>query len=254
MRAAIGLIGILAILPLNISAQDNQPKKTEYKEFSRLVHAITVKQLPKEFVDDSGWGGTIPIEPNLPLPRLRTYVKVGDKLEMPHGTWRKFKGKIENPDKNLKIVIKDFKQRDPKTYRVVADVDATILVHAEVQHWQKGLLLLGADAAADANFTAAIVCDIGVSLNLKKFPPELNIEPKVTDLGLEFIDFKVRNGPILKGELGDQVRRDLKDVLKAIVKASEPMVKDLANAAIKESIKEGKGTISADAIMKALPK
>ena len=34
------------------------------------------------------------------------------------------------------------------------------------------------------NVTAAIVCDVGVALNLKKFPPELNIEPKVTELGM----------------------------------------------------------------------
>ncbi len=253
MRAAIGLIALVALLPLNGSAQDKQAKP-EYKEFSRLVHAIVVKQLPKEFVDESGWGGTIPAEPNLPLARLRKYVKVGDKFEMPHGTWRKFKGKIEEPDKNLKIVIKDFKQLDAKTYRVVADVDATFLVRAEVQQWQKGLLLLAGEGAADANLTAAIVCDIGVSLNLKKFPPELNIEPKVTELGLDFVDFKVRNGPIIGGDFGDQLRRDLKETLRTLVKASEPAVKMMANDAIKQSLKEGKGTISADAILKAMPK
>src|SRR4029077_10651997 len=169
MRSTAVLIAIFAMLPLCVSAQD-KPAKQEYKQFSRLVHSMVVKELPKEVEDASGWGGTIPYEPGLPLPRLRKYVKVGDKLEMPHGTWRKGKGKIEEPDKNLKIDVKDFKQLDSKTYRVVDGVDTTFLVRLEIQQWQKGLLLIGADISADANVTAAIVCDVSVSLNLKKFP------------------------------------------------------------------------------------
>jgi hypothetical protein len=188
------------------------------------------------------------------LPRLRRVIRVGDKLEMPHGTWRKFKGKLEQPDKNLKIVIKDFKQLDRNTYRVVADVDATVLLQVELQQWQKGLLLLGTEIATDANFTAAIVCDVGVALNLKKFPPELNLNPKVSELGLDFVDFKVRNGPIIQGEFGDNLRKDLKEGARSLLKAAEPAIKVYANQAIADSLKEGKGTISADAILKAMPK
>src|SRR5262245_21212858 len=229
MRLLSGFIGFLILLPIGLYAQEKQQPKGEYKEFSRLVHSMVVKQIPKEFEDTSGWGGTIPIEPNLPLPRLRRYVKVGDKMEMPHGTWRKFKGKLEDPDKNLKIVIKDFKQIDGKNYRVVADVDVTVLMLAEVQQWQKGLMLIGSEVAVDTNFTAAIVVDINATLNFKKFPPELNIEPKVSELGLEFVDFKVRGGPILPGPFGDNIRRDLKDGIRAFIKATEPSIKAYAN-------------------------
>jgi hypothetical protein len=257
MRPLSALLAMVAFLPLSLAAQTPaQPKvpKDEYAEFSKLIHKVAVKQLPKEFEDASGWGQRIEVPADLPLAGLRKLVKVGDRLEAPHGTWRRFKGKIEQPDKNLKIVVKDFKKLDDKTYRVKVDVDATILVRGEVQQWQKGLLLIGAEAAADANLTAAIVCDVGVSLNLKKFPPELNIEPKVKELGLELVDVKVRGGPIFKGEDGKAFARDIKDMLRAVVKASEPLVKEEANRAIAESLREGKGAISASAIMEALPK
>jgi len=167
-----------------------------------------VKQLPKDFEDASGWGQTIPVTEKLPFPGLRKFIKVGDKLEVPHGTWRRFKGKIEQPDKNLKIVVKDFKQIDGKNYRIVVDVDVIVLTHTEIQQWQKGLLLIGGQAAIDVNMTAAIVCDVCVSLDLKKFPPELKIEPKVKELDLDLVDFTVRNGPIVGGELGDNLRND----------------------------------------------
>jgi ribosome maturation factor RimP len=257
MRSLSALPGILALLPLSLAAQaPTQPKvpKDEYVEFSKLIHKVVVKQLPREFEDNSGWGQMTEVPANLPLAGLRKLVKVGDHLEAPHGTWRRFKGKIEEPDKNLKIVVKEFKKLDDKTYRVKVDVDATILCRGEVQQWQKGLMLIGGEASADANVTAAILCDVGVALNLKKFPPELNIEPKVTELGLELVDVKVRGGPILKGERGKAMADDLKDMLRAVVKASEPLVKEEANRAIAESLREGNGTISARSILQALPK
>lgn len=253
MRQALGLIGVFVLLSSQGTGQEKQTPK-DYTEFSRLVHAIVVKQLPKDLEEASGWGGTIPVEANLPFPKLRKYVKVGEKMEMPHGTWRKFRGKLEDPAKNLKIIVKDFKQLDGKTYRIVTDIEVTFLAQAELQQWQKGLFVVGAEVAADANLTGAIVCDVGVSLNLKKFPPELVLEPKVTELGLDFVDFKVRGGPFIVGEFGDNLRRDLKESFRSILKASEPLVKIYVNEAIAQSLKEGKGSISAEAILKAMPR
>ena len=50
MRSAISLAGILAMLPFAATAQEKQAKE-DYKAFSRLVHSIVVKQLPKELED-----------------------------------------------------------------------------------------------------------------------------------------------------------------------------------------------------------
>ena len=252
MYRAIGLIAAVAILPLTLNAQDTETKP-DYAAFSKLIHKTVTKEL-KEFKDDSGWGQTIPVPPKLPLPKLRTYLKSGDEVVLPHGSWQRFKGKIEDPDKNLKIVVKDFKKTaDGKKYRLVADVDVTIVCAGEWQLWQKGLLLVGAESAADANFTAAVVCEVGVRLDFTKFPPEMKTEPKVTELGLNLVDFKFRHEPIIKGETGDNLRRDLKDLLRSVVKSKEGAVKNYANEAITQSLKEGKGTISASAIMSTLP-
>ena len=253
MRRLFTSIALLAFVSLTVAAGEPQPMQ-EYGAFSRLVHKIVVKQLPKQFEDNSGWGQMIEVPANIRLAGLRKMVKVGDRHEAPHGAWRRFQGKIEDPDKNLKIVVKDFKKLDDKTYRIAVDVDATVMVHAEWQQWQKGLLLVGVEAVADADFKAALVCEVGVSPNFKKFPPELNITPKVTELEFDLVDFKIRDGFVLKGERAKALSSDLKDLLRSFVKASEPIVKEYANQAIVESLKEGKGTISAGAILKALPR
>ncbi len=246
-------ISFVALVPLTAVSGEKEPK-ADYKEFSRLVHSIVVSQMPKEIVDSSGWGGTIPVPPRLPFPLLRTYVKVGDKLEVPHGTWRRFKGKIENPQKDLKILLTDFKRLNDKTYRIAFDVDATMAWNFELQQWQKGLLLLPVAATVDSHFTSAIVCDVDVELDIATFPPALKIAPKVVDLGLNLVDVKLRDGPQLSGENAERFANDIKDLLRVAVKASEPLVKAEVNRVIALSLKEGKGTIGLGAIMKAMRK
>jgi hypothetical protein len=209
--------------------------------------------MPKQIEDTSAWGQRIEVPPNIVLAKRRTMYKVGDRYEAPHGAWRRFMGKIEEPAKNLKIVVKDFKKLNASTYRVVVDADAVIMVHGEWQQWQKGLLLVGAEGIADANINVAVVCDVGVSLDLKEFPPAVKLEPKVAELGLNFIDFKVRGGPILTGERGDAIRNDLKDMIRSALKAAEPTVKDHVNHAIAQGLKDSKNDISITAILKALP-
>jgi len=252
MRLFGALIGLAAFVPFHLSAQESKPNP-EYVEFSKLVHGIVVKQMPKQFEDASGWGQRIEVPLNLPLAKRRTIFKVGDRFEAPHGTWRRFVGKVEEPDKNLKIVVKDFKKLNDSAYRVVVDVDAIVMVDAEFQQWQKGLLLIGGKGVVDANVTAAVVCDVGVAINFKEFPPEVKLEPKVTELGLNLVEFKVRGGPILPGETGDSIRNELKNLIRSAMKSAEPAVKDHVNQAIAQSLKESRSDISIAAILKALP-
>ena len=87
--------GLCAVVLFGTFIHADEPAKAAPKvdltEFSKLVQGLVVKQMPKEVKDDSGWGQTIPIPPNLSLPNLRSYIKVGDKVELPHGFWRKVK-------------------------------------------------------------------------------------------------------------------------------------------------------------------
>lgn len=256
MRRIFALSGFVAFLPFTLWAGEQEPKtpKQDYAEFSKTIHGIAVKELPKQFEDATGWGGMIEIPNNLPLMKLRKVVKNGDKLNAPHGPWVKFKGKVEEPNKNLKIDVKEFKKLDAKTYRVVTEVDVIITGRIDYQQWQKGLILLNLDATADAYLFAVVTCDVSASLNFKKIPPELVLEPKVADLKLDLVDIQMRGEPLIKGDKADAIRNDLKEVLRSIVKTSEGFVKDQANQAIVEGLKQGKGSISAGAILKGLPK
>ena len=233
--------------------QKLQPSKADYAEFSKLVHKFVVNGIPKDVEHRDGWGNTIPYTEKLILPRLRTYLKDGDRIVLPHGAWKRLKVNLEDPSRDLVINVKNFKYAGGKNYRLDLDADVVLRTEGEWQQWQKGLMLVGLEGVADAYLHISVGADIGVELDFKQFPPAVKIHPKVADLGLDLEDIRLRGGPIFTGEKGERLANDIKGLLRAAVKVAEPQVKELVNEAIAESIRKGKGALSAGELLKALP-
>ncbi len=250
--SVLGLLTGLSFASADDAAKDKGDK--DYREFSKLLHRIVVAQAPKQFEYRESWGNTIPLpEKKLPLPKLRTYLKDGDQVVLPHGAWKRLNMKVDDPAKDLVIQVKDFKALDRNNYRLVLDADVVLHTEGEWQQWQRGLFLIGVGGEADAYVTIGIVCDIGVSLDLSKGVPDLLIAPKVSELTLDLKDIRPRGGPILTGERGERLAADIKGLLRAAVKAAEPQVKDRANQAIVQGLRESKSDLSSEAILKKLP-
>lgn len=252
---------VASIFPVGLALSDEPAKdssKPDYAEFSKLVHGLIVKQIPKEVQDDSGWGQTVPLPPKLTLPKLRNYVKVGDRIELPHGFWRKIKLTMADPAKDVKINVREFKPTDKKTYKVVLDAEAAARGWTETQHWQKGLQLVGFIAEADTVVKLAIDCEVAVSLDTKKFPPEVKVDPKVTGLKTEVKEFDLqyvklrRLGTVLEGQQAKEAGEQFKGIVNDGLKVFEPQIRGLVNQAIAQSLKDGKGSLSAGELLKAL--
>ncbi len=248
MRSLAAALGLLLALPLLVGADE-----PDYKELSSLMQQAVIRQLPGKVEKQFGWGETIPVPPNLRLPRLRTYVKVGDGLEVPHGAWRRVQGFIEDPQRNLQLHVRDFRQIDATMYRLALDVDAIITCQGEWQQWQKGLLLVGAAADADADVRVSLVCDVGVSLDLKTFPPAVNLDPKVQELNIDLKHLYLHylGNRLVRGEKIEGVPQRLEEIVRDVLKQGEPLVRDYANNAIARGLREGKGNVSPAALFKA---
>jgi hypothetical protein len=250
MLRALSLGALLFVCTL-ASADEPAP---DYTEFSRLIHQVVVKQVPREHEEKFNWGHTIPVPEKLRLPRLRTFLKVGDHVELPHGAWRRARVKLLDPGRDLRIAVRDFRPVG-KQYRLVIDSEVSVFAQGEWLQWQKGLLLLGENGDATATIAASLVCDVEVSFDYKQFPPAVKVQPKITQMTLDLKHFALlRVNGTIEGEKVRQLGNDLMgDLLRDAIKAAEPMVKDYANEAIAQSLKEGKGTISAGALLKAVP-
>jgi hypothetical protein len=234
------------------------PAKPDYTEFSKLLQKLAAAKIPKMYEDTSGWGQTVPVPDKLRFPGLRTLIRVGNRMELPHGLWRKVKVWMNDPAKDLRISVRDVKRINPKTMRVSVQADATFGTAVQAQLWQKGLALPGFAGRADATIGVLVDCDVAMELVTTKFPPQLKVEPKVANLKTDLRDFNLREvstlrlGKVLEGERAKEVGNQYKGILQDLMHSAEPTVKDYANEAIAKSIKEGKGTLGADALFKML--
>ena len=259
MRLCITL-GVTILLLVGAVGPADEPAKPgpDLAAFSKIVHKLVVAQLPKEAVDESGWGQTIPAAGKMSLPRLRQYIRVGDQLEVPHGFWRKVKLSMADPAQDVKLTVREFKPTDQKTYRVVIDAEAKLHGWTETQHWQKGLQLVGFIAEADTMLGLVLECDVAVKLDAKQFPPAVKVEPKVTSMEMELKDFALasvslrRVGTVLEGEQAREAGNQFKGLINEALKTFEPRIRAMVNEAIVQSIREGKGQLSGLELLKAL--
>ena len=251
---------VLCVVPVGADEAKPAGSEQDYADFSRLLHRIVVKQLPKEFEDRSGWGQMVPLTEPVLFPNLRrTRIRIGDKEGYPNGVWRKFKARIDDPARDLKINVREFSKLDPKTFRLVIQSEVALNGDGEVQNWRKGLALGKVSAQADAVVGLRMVFEIGVTLNTKQFPPDLIVQPKLADLQIDLKEFTLRrvSNPTtnitIEGEAAKNFGDDMKDNLKSLIKNFEPDIKNRANEAIVQSLKEGKGNISAASLFKMAP-
>jgi hypothetical protein len=237
------------------SARDEAPSA----ELERLIHKAIAAKLDKVYEDDSGWGHTVPLPDNLRRPRLRrTVVKVGDRMEVPDGPWRKLRLSVEDPDRDVSVRVCAFKRLEGTTYRLTVETDVTLRAEADLQRWRNGLELADVTARADVALRVVLECDMAAGLDTSKVPPALSLKPDVRDLKLNLQKFTPkrvsfrRAGLAVEGDAVEAIGDEFKDALQGALRSAEPEVKKRAGEALARSVKEGKEPLTAAALIKAV--
>ncbi len=256
MRLVIGGLGLVLLLAAVPAARADEPAAAGLE---RLIHRAIVTKMPPVFEDKSGWGHTIPLPDRLRFPRLRrTLVQVGDHMEVPDGPWRKLRLRLADPDRDLRVRVRSFKQLKAMSYRVVVETDVALRSEADVQRWRNGLELADLTARADVGLSVRVECDVTARLATDKGPPRLLLEPDVREVKLELTEFTPRQvtfrraGVTVAGETVEAAGDELKDALQGLLRSKEPEVKRRANEALARALKEGKEPLPAAEVLKAV--
>ena len=236
--ATVAGLGFLS----SAAAADGKP---DYTAIAAQIKKAILARMPREFEDLSEWGRTIPLPTQVRFPRLRrVIVRKGDRLEVPDGVWKRTKVWVADPNRDLQIRIADAGKAGKDVTRVRVEALVALRGSRERQRWANGVRLFDITADADAVIAIGLDCDVRVSFNLKKLPPELHVEPKIVNVQLGLREFNIRRvGPVLvleQGELGEELKRTIQERMKTY----EPQVKEYANRALAETLKTNKALFS----------
>jgi hypothetical protein len=247
MTRFLAMLAVLVAIPLLAQEPAAPPAKADLEPLSKLIRDAVLKQVPKSFEDNSGWNLSKPFPGKIRLPGLpRTVIRVGDHDELAHGSWRRIKGWMEDPSKDLSLQVTELRPTEGGKYRLGLTSTANLQIEGEFQQWLNGLLLVGVTARATATVQVDLDADVKLNLDVTKFPPEVTVEPKVTRIGIDVRKFELfkpqgANNP----QRADGLNNDLKNLLQQALKTQEPKLTEEANRAIAEALRQGQGTFSA---------
>jgi hypothetical protein len=251
--AAVGLLFVAADGPAR------GQEKSDYAALERLIHKMMAGQMPPAFEQAEHWGQTIPIPDKLLLPRLRTVVEVNGREELPHGLWRKLRGRIEDPQRDLVIRVRSFEGKGNLTYRIALDADVVLRGEGEVQHWQKGLALVGLLVDADIVVRLSMECAVKARPDPKKPLALVRLETKVDGLKMDLTEFTLKRvslrrlGPILEGEKAEAAGGLVRGLVEKSLVSMAPQMQEQINQALARGAAREDGGIPTADLLKALP-
>jgi len=248
------LLGAFALVAQETPSLD--PAKADYTELSKMIRTVALKEAPKEFRPAPAWGLSTPFPPKLRLPGLpRTTIKNGDHLELAHGSWKRARVTMENPERDFVLNVTDLTVLEASKYRVSITSIAPLNIDYEFQQWLNGLMLVGLEGRAKARVKVDIDCEVVLTLNALKLPPEITVAPKITSTKIEVQDLEVFNPATAnRPDRAQNINGELRNFVQGLVRDAEPNVQEEANKAIVRALRDGKGTFSAAKLFEASQK
>jgi hypothetical protein len=129
-----------------------------------------------------------------------------------------------------------------------------VVSETDVQDWRNGLKLLDLTARAAARVQVLFDCEVTSRLDNGKRLPSLALEPKVKELKLALKGFDLQKVTFHRAGLTvetDGVGEAFREALEARLKEAEPKLRQHAEERLAQALKEGKGPLTAPALLKA---
>jgi hypothetical protein len=206
--------GLLPLLAAEGEPDPTQPF-TPSAEFQELITKLAREQLPDKYEKTKNWGKTTRVFDGWKLERDGLRLETRRRFKQANdGAWQKYSIRLIDPDHKFDVRVANLRQRESQ---MVCDVTVIAAARVSGRHtqWENGVQLISIGAEADARLRLRAELAVGMKLDPTKFPPDVYLQPRVTQADLDILEFKLRRishfgGPVVKS-LSTSVREVLED-------------------------------------------
>jgi hypothetical protein len=192
---------------------------TPSPEFQELITRLAREHLPDKYEKSKNWGETTRVFDGWKLERDGLRIETRRRFkEAKDGAWQKYSILLLEPEKQFEIRVANLRQRDNQ---MVCDVTVVAAARVSGRHtqWENGVQLVSISAEAETRLRLRAEVAVAMKLDPAKFPPDIYLEPRVTQADLDILEFKLRrishfDGPLVKS-LSSSVREVLEDKIEA---------------------------------------
>ena len=211
---------------------------TPSPEFQQLITRLAREQLPDKYEKTKNWGKTTRVFDGWKLERDGIRLETRRRFKQANdGAWQKYSIELLDPEHSFELRVTNLRQQESQA---VCDVTviAAARIHGRHIQWENGVQLLSIGAVADAHLQLRAEVAVAMKLDPTKFPPDVSLEPRVTQADLDILDFKIQRishfgGPVVKS-LSSSVREVLED---KIVESRPKLVERLNKSLAKQDAK-----------------
>jgi hypothetical protein len=130
-----------------------------------------------------------------------------------HGNWTRYRGWLIDPARELQIRFDALRPTSGRDVAVDVVVEARCGATGRVSQWNHGVQLYSFHADAEGRIQLRMTCEIGLSFDTRRIPPDVLLMPRVVDAQIELREFDLQrissaDGPLVR-KLGDSLRADI---------------------------------------------
>jgi hypothetical protein len=211
-------------------------EKASAAKLNQFMTRMVLEHLPHEFEEDKDWGMQDERWDGLHIRRdgLKIKTKRRKKL-VNHGTWKKYSAQLIDPQRRFSLAIKNTRATEDGKVAFDIQVSAKLKIHGRQSKWIKGVQLysVSVDGHADVQLLASV--ELGTSLDITKFPPDLIFDPKITDAEIELHEFRIDRVSKAGGEFSQQLSKNVQSILERKIDEKEAKLIEKINSKIDKS-------------------
>lgn len=184
------------------------------ESIDRILTQLALDAIPHSYTDDKKWGKQEERWDGIKWKRdgLRISTKRRKKM-VNHGTWRKYSTEFINPKEEFSVQVKDLHKLDNGKTGFNLHFTAHLKLSARQSKWVKGVQLYSLSAEGHTKIRLAVACELGITMDITKFPPDLIFQPKAIDADVVVDEFRIDRISKAGGEFAQQMTRAVRKQL-----------------------------------------
>lgn len=197
---------------------------------SGIIRRLLLDSLPESYEDKRKWGGTARRWDGLHVHREGLHVKTKRRWkEVNHGLWQMYRIVPRQPDQNLRLQIVNLRESSPGVAMFDIHFRAPMDAFARRSRWNYGVQLYSLSLDAEATIDLHTQVELRTKLDARTFPPELQLQPRVTSAQLRLTEFRVDKISKIGGDVAEEMGEALEKLLVKKLEEQQQKIIDRMN-------------------------
>ena len=205
-------------------------------QLQSFIVQLAKMAIPEKYENTKHWGKQKSVPRGVRITRVDGRLKVRSRSKkLNHGSWYFYRITLDNPQ-DLELRLDDIKTLDNGEFSFSLFAEAPITTFARHAQWQWGAQLWSVHIDIDARVRVRADCTVEVQLNPTKLPPDVVLKPKVHNVDIELLSFKLRRF----SQLGSDITEPLSHTVRELIEDELEDRRDELSAKINRQLEKKK--------------